>query len=85
MTSSQQPRSSPRLSDEELEYYGDLYVRCVIRDAGVDFENFLNNPEYYLQKYAKGHPALSGRDGDGGRKGFLRYLRFRQETRTPSE
>jgi hypothetical protein len=51
----------------------------------VDFENFLNNPEYYLQKYARGHPALSGRDGDGGRKGFLRYLRFRQETRAPSE
>jgi hypothetical protein len=51
----------------------------------VDFEGFLNNPEYYLQKYAKGHPALSGRDGDGGRKGFRRYLRFRHATRAPSE
>jgi hypothetical protein len=85
MASSQQLRSSPRLSDEELEYYGDLYVRCAIRDAGVEFESFLDNPEYYLQKYARGHPALSGRDGDGERKGFLRYLRFRHETRTPSE
>jgi len=85
MASSQQPRSSPRLSDEELEYYGDLYIRCAIRHAGVDFEGFLNNPEYYLQKYAKGHPALSGRDGDVRRKGLLRFLRLRPATRTPSE
>jgi hypothetical protein len=85
MPSSQKPRSSPRLSDEELEYYGDLYVRCAIRDAGVDFENFLNNPGYYLQKYAKDHPALSGRDGDARRKGLLSYLRPRHATRTPSQ
>jgi hypothetical protein len=85
MANSQKPRSSARLSDEELEYYGDLFVGCAIRQAGVDFETFLNNPEYYLQKHAKGYPALSGRDGDTGRKGLLRYLRLRQATRTPSE
>jgi len=85
MANSQKPRSSARLSDEELEYYGDLFVRCVIRQAGVDFETFLDNPEYYLQKYAKGHPALRGRDGDARRKGLLSYLRLRHVTRTPSE
>jgi hypothetical protein len=85
MPNPQNPRSSLRPSDEELEYYGDLYVRCAIRGAGVDFEGFLNNPEYYLQKYAKGHPAISGRDGDVRRKGLRSYLRFRHATRTPSE
>ena len=85
MPSSQKSRLSPHLSDEELEYYGDLYVHCTIRQAGVDFENFLDNPEYYLQKYAKGHPALSGRDGDAGRRSLLSYLRLRQATRTPSQ
>jgi hypothetical protein len=51
----------------------------------VDFESFLDNPEYYLQKYAKGHPALSGKDGDARRRGLLKYLRLPQATRTPSK
>ena len=85
MVSSQNSRSLPRLSDEELEYYGDLYVLCAIRQAGVDFETFLSNPEYYLQKYAKGHPALSSRDGDARRKGFFSFLHLRQATRSPSK
>lgn len=85
MGNSQNSRSSARLSDEELEYYGDLFVRCVIRNAGVDFESFLNNPEYYLQKYARGHPAIAGKDGGGERKGLRGYLRFRPLTRVPPE
>jgi hypothetical protein len=85
MRSFQVPRSSPRLSDEELEYYGDLYIRCAIRQAAVDFETFLENPDYYLQKYAKGHPAIRGRYATKARKGLLGYLRLRQATRTPSE
>jgi hypothetical protein len=85
MPSSQKARLSPRLSDEELEYFGDLYVRCAIRQGGVDFETFLDNPEYYLQKYAKGHPATSRKDADKERKGLLSFLRLRQATRTPSE
>jgi hypothetical protein len=85
MPGSQKPQLSLRVSDEELEYYGDLYVRCAIRQAGVDFESFLDNAEYYLQKHAKGYPAISGKDRDAGRKGFLSYLRLRQATRTPSE
>ncbi len=45
--------SSPRLSDEELEYYGDLFVRCRLWEAGVPFEKYLENPEYYLNKHAR--------------------------------
>ena len=78
-------RSSPRLSDEELEYYGDLYIRWGIRGAGVDFEGFLNNPEYYLQKHTSGRWRAGGREGDDGRKGLLGYLRLRQAARTPAE
>lgn len=86
MRSPQVPRSSPpRLSDEEVEYYGDLYVRCMIRQSGVDFESFLENPEYYLQKYAKGHPAISGNDSEKGRKGLLKYVKLRHAARTPPE
>jgi hypothetical protein len=48
-----------RLSDEELEYYGDLYGSQSIRAAGIEFEKFLSNPEYYLAKYGK--PMLSRR------------------------
>ena len=84
MANSQKPRLSARLSDEELEYYGDLFVCCAIRQAGVDFETFLENPEYYLQKYAKGHPAISRRDGDGKRRSLRSFLRLRHATRTPS-
>jgi hypothetical protein len=85
MTNSQNSWPLPRLSDEELEYYGDLYVRCAMREVGVDFESFLNNPEYYLQKHAQGHPAAAGTNGDGRRKGLRSHLRLRQATRTSPE
>lgn len=83
MARSQDGQSSPRLSDEELEYYGDLYLGCEIREAGVDFENFLINPEYYLRKYSRGRWRAGG--GDERRKGLLRYLRFLQVTHTPPD
>ncbi len=70
-------RSSPRVSDEELEYYGDLYIQWAIREAGVDFEGFLNNPEYYLERHARGR----WRTGKEERKGLRGYLRLRQATR----
>ncbi len=85
MPSWQKSWLSQRLSDEELEYYGQLYVRYTIRQAGVDFETFLDKPEYYIQKYAKGHAANSRKDGDKPRKGLLGFLRLRQVSRTPSE
>ncbi len=81
MANSQQTRSLLHLSDEELEYYGDLYVHCAISEAGVEFETFLGNPDYYLRKHARGKPAFSGRDG-ARRKGLLRYLWFRQGNRS---
>jgi len=76
MTNSQNSRQTPRLSDEELDYYGDLYVRCDIRDAGVDFEGFLNNPEYYLQKHTRRYQFTDDADRDGRRKLLRDYLRL---------
>jgi hypothetical protein len=70
-------RSSPRVSDEELEYYGDLYIQWAIREAGVDFEGFLNNPEYYLERHARGRWRI----GKEERKGLRSYLRLRRATR----
>lgn len=84
MAQSKNERSSPRLSDEELEYYADLYIQYAIREAGVEFEGFLNNPEYYLRRYAPEHQAVGGQDGGGWAKGLRSYLRIRHRTRTPS-
>ena len=85
MANSHESWSLARLSDEELEYYGDLYIRWGIREAGVDFENFLNNPEYYLQKHAQGRWHADGGDGGDRRKGLRRYLGSWPVTRRPSD
>ena len=84
MAQSKNERSSPRLSDEELEYYADLYIQYAIREAGVEFEGFLNNPEYYLRRHAPKHQAVGAQDGGGWAKGLRSYLRIRHRTRTPS-
>jgi hypothetical protein len=78
----QDDRSPDRLSDEELEYYGNLYIECQITESGLDFESFLGNPEHYLRKFSKGR-WRGARDDDKGRKGLLRYLRLRLASRTP--
>ena len=82
MGRSQEKYSSPRLSDEELDYFGELYLHREIRAAGVEFEHFLANPEYYLAKY----PERDGRrdGGENRRKGILQLLGLRPATRTPS-
>ena len=77
-------RSSPRMSDEELEYYADLYIQYAIREAGVEFEGFLNNPHYYLRKHAPEYQVVGGQDGGGWGKGLRSYLRIRHRARTPS-
>jgi hypothetical protein len=77
MPRSQEKRSSQRWSDEELDYYGELYLSRGMREAGVEFEGFLSNPEYYLVKY----PRRDGRRdvGDNGtaRRGLLRFFGLR--------
>ncbi|MGE5849102.1 MAG: hypothetical protein ACM362_03105 [Candidatus Methylomirabilota bacterium] len=78
-------RSSLRLSDEELEYYADLYIGNGIREAGIEFESFLNNPEYYLQKHAAKRQGAAGQDGKSVGKGLRNYLRLWQRTRTPPD
>ena len=80
----QNDRSPDHLSDEELEYYGDLYVECHIKEAGLDFESFLGSPEHYLRMYAQGRWRAGRDDGRKRRKGLLGYLGLRPATRTPS-
>ncbi len=46
-----------RLSDEELEYYGELYALQGMRSAGIEFEAFLSNPDYYIRKYGRSAPG----------------------------
>jgi hypothetical protein len=72
----------PRLTDEELEYYGELFLTYQIRDAGVEFESFLTNPEYFLRKYSRGR--WPGEGEKRRRRGWLRLLRLRPAPRTPS-
>ncbi len=85
MAKSKNGRSSARLSDEELDYYADLYIQYAIREVGIEFESFLDNPEYYLQKHAPRRQAAVGQDGGGWAKGLRTYLRIRQRTRTPPD
>jgi hypothetical protein len=54
MRRSQEGRTVPRLSDEELDFLGEFYMTRSIRTAGVNFANFLNNAEYYIAKYGRG-------------------------------
>lgn len=46
-----------RISDELLDYYGELYTRWAIGKAGIAFENFLLFPDYYMEKLAAGYGA----------------------------
>jgi len=81
MARSPEERSSQRFSDEELEYYGELFLTRKIREAGVDFEGFLSNPDYYLIKYPRRDGLRDGTDGRG-RKGLLHFFRPRPASRT---
>ena len=51
-----EPHFAARLSDEELEYYGDLFAAQNIRSAGIEYEAVLSNPDYYLRKYGRSAP-----------------------------
>jgi hypothetical protein len=66
---------SPRLSDEALEYFGELFVRCHLREAGVPFEKYLESPEYYLQKHAR--DLWRTKPAARERRGLWRLFRLR--------
>jgi hypothetical protein len=78
-------RSSARLSDEELEYYGNLYIQHGIRNAGVEFENYLSNPEYWLDRHTGRRWRGEAVQGDGRREGLAAYLRLRRAPRNGNE
>lgn len=82
MARSQEKRFSQRFSDEELEYYGELYLSRALREAGVDFEGFLSNPEYYLIRFPRKDGQRDGKDDGRGRKGLWHFLRLRSASRT---
>ena len=84
MGNPQEHRPVSRLSDEELEYYGDLYLTRGVREAGVDFESYLGNPEYYLAKYGTGDGVPGGKDGGDGQAALRQMIRLRSASRTPS-
>jgi hypothetical protein len=77
MTHSQEKWSAPRLSDEELEHYGELFLSHAIRDAGIEFENFLGNPEYYLVRYPRKDGRRDGGENGKTRRGLLQRLGLR--------
>ncbi len=74
MAQSQDTSSLLHVTDEELEYYGELYIRCAIHEAGVDFENFLTRPEYYLHRYAKAPWRPRSNRKKGGWSGLRRLF-----------
>lgn len=39
-----------RLSDELLNFYGDLFLQLSLRQSGISFEQFLCCPTYYLAR-----------------------------------
>ena len=83
MARPQEKRSARRVSDEELEYYGELFLGRGIREAGVDFETFLSNPDYFLVKYPRKRTPGEGDDAPGRRKGFMARFGWRSVSRTP--
>ena len=84
MARPQDKRSSQLLSDEELDYFAELYLGHGLRNAGVDFETFLGNPDYYLVKYPKRDERRGSQNVGNGRRGLRQFFRLRPVTRTPS-
>jgi len=81
MARPQEKRYSQRVSDEELEYFAELYLGHGIRNAGVDFETFLGNPDYYLIKYPKRDERRGAQNNGNGRHGLRQFFRFRPASR----
>jgi hypothetical protein len=69
------------LSDEELEYFAGLYLGHELRNAGVDFETFLGNPDYYLMQYPKRDERRGAQDNGNRRNGLRQLFRLRSASR----
>jgi hypothetical protein len=68
-----------RLTDEELDYYGEIFLRSGLREAGLDFETFLSDPEQYLRRCAARPDAE--KNGRRSRR-LLKFLRLRPAPRS---
>lgn len=73
-------RKPRHLSDEELEYYGQLYVEQHLREV-VEFETFLRDPDRYLRRKPRTLPLPN--DGQPPRRSLLGFLRARPLVRSP--
>ncbi len=74
-------RPVPRLTDEELEYYGELYLHHRIGDI-VTFETFVLDPDNYLHRRARSAGAMASRP-NGWWRSLLAFLGFRTLARAP--
>ncbi|MFB3816265.1 MAG: hypothetical protein ACE147_01265 [Candidatus Methylomirabilales bacterium] len=72
-------RQLSRITDEQLEFYGELYLQHALSEV-IDFENFLLDPERYLPREAR--PA-SCRVNTGRWRSLLGLLRIRPLARSP--
>lgn len=81
MARPREKRSPQRLSDEELDYFAELYLGHGIRNAGVDFETFLGNPDYYLIKYPRRDERRGSQNDGNGRRGLRHFFRLRPASR----
>ncbi len=82
MARSLEKQFARRVSDEELEYYGELFLGRGIREAGVDFETFLSNPDYFLLKYPRKRGSGEADDAPHRRKGLMERFGWRSVSRT---
>ncbi len=71
----------PRVSDEELEFYGEQYVRHGLAEV-VSFESFLLDPDRYLPREGR-TAAASPRRSAGPWRSLLVLLGIRPLARSP--
>jgi hypothetical protein len=69
----------PRLTDEELEYYGRLYLEHGIAEV-ITFESFLLDPDRYLHRRVR---SAASRPRPGRWRSLLAVLGVRPLARSP--
>jgi hypothetical protein len=79
MTRSEDGGLLSRITDEQLEFYGELYLQHALSEV-IDFENFLLDPDRYLPRDTR----ISARRAGAGRwRSLLGLLRIRPLARSP--